>query len=130
MQLLGKLSHLAAYARVHKIDVIFIALPVREVARVMELINELRDTTASIYYLPDIIVFDLIRARSISIGGIPALSMCETPFFGYRAIAKRTTDVLISAVALLLAAPLMIVVALLVRLSSPARSSSASAAMG
>jgi putative colanic acid biosynthesis UDP-glucose lipid carrier transferase len=45
--------------------------------------------------------------------------MCETPFFGYRAIAKRTTDVLISAAALLLAAPLMIVVALLVRLSSP-----------
>ena len=119
VQLLGKLSHLAAYARAHKIDVIFIALPVREVARVMELINELRDTTASIYYLPDIIVFDLIQARSISIGGIPALSMCETPFFGYRAIAKRTTDVLISAVALLLAAPLMIVVALLVRLSSP-----------
>jgi putative colanic acid biosynthesis UDP-glucose lipid carrier transferase len=118
VQLLGKLSHLAAYARSHKIDVIFIALPVREVARVMELINELRDTTASIYYLPDIIVFDLIQARSISIGGIPALSMCETPFFGYRAIAKRTTDVLISAAALLLAAPLMIAVALLVRLSS------------
>jgi putative colanic acid biosynthesis UDP-glucose lipid carrier transferase len=45
--------------------------------------------------------------------------MCETPFFGYRAIAKRTTDVLISAAALLLAAPLMIAVALLVRLSSP-----------
>src|ERR1700733_1168835 len=119
VQLLGPLNHLAAYVRAQKIDVIFIALPVRQVARVMELINQLRDTTASIYYLPDIIVFDLIQARSISIGGIPALSMCETLFFGYRAIAKRTTDVLISAAALLLAAPLMIAIGILVRLSSP-----------
>ena len=85
----------------------------------MELLEELRDTTASIYYLPDIFVFDLIQARSISIDGIPALSMCETPFFGYRAIAKRATDVLISSVALVLAAPLMIAIAILVWLSSP-----------
>jgi putative colanic acid biosysnthesis UDP-glucose lipid carrier transferase len=52
------------------------------------------------------------------IEGIPALSMCESPFFGYRAIAKRATDVLISAAALLLAAPLMLAIALLVRLTS------------
>jgi putative colanic acid biosynthesis UDP-glucose lipid carrier transferase len=119
VQLLGKLKDLAAYVWAHKIDVVFIALPVRQVARVIALIDQLRDTTASIYYLPDIMVFDLIQARSIEIDGIPALSMCETPFFGYRAIAKRTTDVLISGAALLLAAPLMIAIAILVRLSSP-----------
>jgi len=44
--------------------------------------------------------------------------MCESPFFGYRAVAKRATDVLISATALLLAAPLMIAIAILVSLSS------------
>ena len=119
LRLLGKLTDLAQYVRAHNIEVIFIALPVRQVARVMELLEELRDTTASIYYLPDIFVFDLIQARSISIDGIPALSMCETPFFGYRAIAKRATDVLISSVALVLAAPLMIAIAILVWLSSP-----------
>jgi putative colanic acid biosysnthesis UDP-glucose lipid carrier transferase len=119
VRLLGKLKDLARYVRAHNIEVIFLALPVRQVARMMELIEELRDTTASIYYLPDIFVFDLIQARSISIDGIPALSMCETPFFGYRAIAKRATDVLISSVALVLAAPLMIAIAILVWLSSP-----------
>ena len=119
LRLLGKLTDLAQYVRAHNIEVIFLALPVRQVARVMELLEELRDTTASIYYLPDIFVFDLIQARSISIDGIPALSMCETPFFGYRAIAKRATDVLISSVALVLAAPLMIAIAILVWLSSP-----------
>jgi putative colanic acid biosysnthesis UDP-glucose lipid carrier transferase len=119
MLLLGRLSDLAGYVRAQKIDMIFIALPVRQAARIMELIDQLRDTTASIYYLPDMLVFDLIQARSIAIDGIPALSMCESPFFGYRALAKRAADVLISATALLLAAPLMIAIALLVRLSSP-----------
>jgi putative colanic acid biosysnthesis UDP-glucose lipid carrier transferase len=117
--LLGKLNDLVAYVRANRIEVIFIALPVRQVARVIDLIDQLRDTTASIYYLPDMMVFDLIQARSISIDGIPALSMCETPFFGYSAIAKRATDVLISATALLLLSPLMLAIAILVRLSSP-----------
>jgi putative colanic acid biosynthesis UDP-glucose lipid carrier transferase len=108
VQLLGKLSDLAAYVQEHDIEVIFIALPVKQVSRVMDLVEELRDTTASIYYLPDLILFDLIQARSIVIDGIPAVSMCETPFFGYRAIAKRVTDVLISGSVLILAAPLMI----------------------
>jgi putative colanic acid biosynthesis UDP-glucose lipid carrier transferase len=116
--LLGRLSDLPAYVRANNIDVIFIALPVRQVARIIDLIDQLRDTTASMYYLPDILVFDLIQARSMVIDGIPALSMCESPFFGYHAVAKRATDVLISATALLLAAPLMIAIALLVRLSS------------
>ncbi len=119
VKLLGKLNDLAAYVRAERIEVIFIALPIRQVRRVMDLVEALRDTTASIYYLPDIVLFDLIQARSIVIDGIPAVAMCETPFFGYRAIAKRVSDVLISATFLLLAAPLMIVIALLVRLSSP-----------
>jgi putative colanic acid biosynthesis UDP-glucose lipid carrier transferase len=118
VQLLGRLNDLPTYVRANKVDVIFIALPVRQVTRIIELIDQLRDTTASMYYLPDIAVFDLIQARSMVIEGIPALSMCESPFFGYRAIAKRATDVLISAAALLLAAPLMIAIAVLVHLSS------------
>ncbi len=83
---------------------IFIALPIRHVSRVMDLMDELRDTTASIYYVPDIFVFDLIQARSGSIDGIPVISMCETPLWGYRAASKRLTDLLISAVILLLLA--------------------------
>jgi putative colanic acid biosynthesis UDP-glucose lipid carrier transferase len=119
VHLLGKLNDLAAYVRTHSIDVIFIALPIRQAARVLDLIEELRDTTASIYYLPDIAVFDLIQARSVAIDGIPALAMCESPFFGYRVVAKRVTDILISATVVLLTAPLLIAIAILVRLSSP-----------
>jgi putative colanic acid biosysnthesis UDP-glucose lipid carrier transferase len=119
LRLLGKLNDLPAYVRQHGIGVIFIALPIRHVRRVMDLVEELRDTTASIYYVPDIFVFDLIQARSGAIDGIPVISMCETPLWGYRAATKRLTDIMISALVLLLTAPLLVALAIAVKFSSP-----------
>jgi putative colanic acid biosynthesis UDP-glucose lipid carrier transferase len=119
VRLLGTLKDLGVYANVHGVQVIFIALPMRHLLRVRELLDDLRDTTASIYYVPDIFVFDLIQARSSEIVGIPVVSLCETPFYGLRGVVKRLTDIVVSVVALLLAAPVMIVVACLVRMSSP-----------
>jgi putative colanic acid biosynthesis UDP-glucose lipid carrier transferase len=87
--------------------------------RVMNLLDDLRDTTASIYYVPDIFVFDLIQARSGEVHGIPVVAMCETPFYGYRGVAKRITDIVLSAVILLLLLPLLALIAILVKWTSP-----------
>jgi putative colanic acid biosynthesis UDP-glucose lipid carrier transferase len=118
-KLIGRLSAIAEHVKQNQTDVIFIALPVRHVKRVLDLLDELRDTTASIYYVPDIFVFDLIQARSGELNGIPVVAMCETPFQGYRGVTKRLFDVFVSAGALLIASPLFLLVALAVRLSSP-----------
>jgi putative colanic acid biosynthesis UDP-glucose lipid carrier transferase len=118
-QLIGPLTDLGAYVKEHRTDVIFIALPIRHVKRVMNLLDDLRDTTASIYYVPDIFVFDLIQARSGEIQGIPVVAMCETPFYGYRGVAKRLTDIVLSVTILLLLLPLLALVAVMVRVSSP-----------
>ncbi|HEY2683511.1 MAG TPA: undecaprenyl-phosphate glucose phosphotransferase [Steroidobacteraceae bacterium] len=119
VSLMGSLSDVAAYAKSHRIDVIFIALPIRHVKRVMNLLDDLRDTTASIYYVPDIFVFDLIQARSGEIQGIPVVAMCETPFYGYRGVTKRLVDVCLSVAVLLLTLPLLVLICLLVKISSP-----------
>jgi putative colanic acid biosynthesis UDP-glucose lipid carrier transferase len=113
--LIGPLGDLGAYVKEHRTDVIFIALPIRHLKRVMNLLDDLRDTTASIYYVPDIFVFDLIQARSGEIQGIPVVAMCETPFYGYRGVAKRLTDIVLTVVILLLLLPLLAVVAILVK---------------
>ena len=118
-KLVGSLSDMSQYVKDNRTDVIFIALPIRHVKRVMNLLDDLRDTTASIYYVPDIFVFDLIQARSGEIHGIPVVAMCETPFYGYRGVAKRITDVGFSALILLLLLPLLVLIALVVKLSSP-----------
>ena len=88
--------------KLHRTDVIFLALPIRHLKRVMDLLDDLRDTTASIYFVPDIFVFDLIQARSGDIHGIPVVAMCETPFYGYRGVAKRLTDIGLSVLMLMM----------------------------
>jgi putative colanic acid biosynthesis UDP-glucose lipid carrier transferase len=118
-ELIGPLADLGAHVKAHRTDVIFIALPIRHVKRVMNLLDDLRDTTASIYYVPDIFVFDLIQARSGEIQGIPVVAMCETPFYGYRGVAKRMTDIVLTVAILLMLLPLLAVVAVLVKVSSP-----------
>jgi putative colanic acid biosynthesis UDP-glucose lipid carrier transferase len=118
-KLVGSLSDLSTYVKEHGTDVIFIALPIRHVKRVMNLLDDLRDTTASIYYVPDIFVFDLIQARSGEIHGIPVVAMCETPFYGYRGVTKRLTDIGLSIVILLLFLPLLLLIGVLVKMSSP-----------
>ena len=118
-KLVGSLSDMSQYVKDNRTDVIFIALPIRHVKRVMNLLDDLRDTTASIYYVPDIFVFDLIQARSGEIHGIPVVAMCETPFYGYRGVTKRLTDIGFSLLILLLLLPLLIVIAFVVKASSP-----------
>jgi putative colanic acid biosysnthesis UDP-glucose lipid carrier transferase len=117
-QLLGKLKALPAYVKTHRIDVIFIALPIRHVQRVMDLLDELHDSTASIYYVPDVFVFDLIQSRTVEIRGIPVVAMCETPFYGYRGVMKRISDLGFTTLVLALALVPMLVIALLVKLTS------------
>jgi putative colanic acid biosysnthesis UDP-glucose lipid carrier transferase len=118
MRLLGKLPDLAEYVKRRRIDTVFVALPVRHIRRVIQLLDELRDTTASVYYVPDLIAFDLIQARTGEMFGIPVVALCETPFYGYRGVVKRITDIVLAAAILLLAAPLMIVLGILVKKSS------------
>ena len=116
--LIGTLADMSQYVKENRTDVIFIALPIRHVKRVMDLLDDLRDTTASIYYVPDIFVFNLIQARPGEIHGIPVVAMCETPFYGYRGVVKRVTDVSFSAIILLLLLPLLVLIAIAIRLTS------------
>ncbi len=117
--LLGGLSDLATFMSRHQVDVIFIALPMRQVQRVMDLLEDLRDTTASIYFVPDVFVMDLIQARTTELDGMPIVAMCETPFQGVRGLVKRGMDLGLGLLALVMLSPFLVIVALVVKLSSP-----------
>ena len=118
-QLAGHCRDLADYVRTHAVGLVYIALPLANVPRLSALINALRDTTASVYFVPDAFAFDLIQGRVGEINGMPVLSVCDTPFHGTDAVVKRTMDILLSACALLLALPLLVLIAAAVKVSSP-----------
>ena len=116
---LGALGRLADYARTQRVDVIYIALPMASQPRILRLLEDLRDTTASIYFVPDIFVFDLIQARVDSIGNLPLVAVCESPFYGFSGLVKRVSDLLIASGVLLVISPLMLAIAAGIKLSSP-----------
>jgi putative colanic acid biosynthesis UDP-glucose lipid carrier transferase len=118
-ELLGSLRQLAEFVKMQRVDVIYIALPMSSQPRVRKLLGDLHDTTASIYFVPDILLFDLIQARVDTIGGIPVLAVCESPYYGLSALIKRVSDLVLGTILLLLALPLMLVIAVGVKRSSP-----------
>jgi putative colanic acid biosynthesis UDP-glucose lipid carrier transferase len=117
-KLAGHCKDIASYARTHGVTAIYIALPLSNVPRIGVMISELRDTTASIYFLPDVFAFDMIQGRLVDLNGMPAISVCDTPFHGMDAVLKRTMDIVLTGLALLVAAPLMAGIALAVKITS------------
>jgi putative colanic acid biosynthesis UDP-glucose lipid carrier transferase len=118
-QLLGRFADVAAFVKNRNIDVIFIAIAPGQVSRMRDLVHELGDTTASIYYLPDVSGFETVQQRTSEILGFPVVAMCETPFHGYTGLVKRVMDVVIGALAVLLLSPVLLGVAWAVKRSSP-----------
>jgi len=117
--LLGSMAELPAYARKHNISTIFISQPISAQPRIRTLLNELQDTTASIYFLPDIYVFDLIQARFDNVAGVPVVAICETPFTGMNSSIKRISDIVLATLIMIMLLPIMLVIAIAIKATSP-----------
>ncbi len=116
---LGEITDVASYARKHNIQMIFISLPMSAQPRIREILDDLHDTTASIYFLPDVYIFDLMQARFDNVGGIPVVAICESPFSGVDSVVKNISDFVFASLILLLLSPLILGIALAVKLTSP-----------
>jgi putative colanic acid biosynthesis UDP-glucose lipid carrier transferase len=134
----ASLDSLVAMARQGEIDCVYIALPPGRSERQADaLVRRLSDATASVYLvqdrrsrapdgekgsrqvLPDLARLDLLQRRCLTLGGIKAASLYESPFNGPDAIAKRIEDLLVAGTALLLLALPMAAIAAAVKLSGP-----------
>jgi putative colanic acid biosynthesis UDP-glucose lipid carrier transferase len=113
--MLGKMSDIAAYVRAQNIKMIFISQPISAQPRIRKLLDELQDTTASVYFLPDIYIFDLMQARFDNVGGMPVIAILETPFMGLNSMIKRSSDIVLGSVILLMLVPVMIAIAVAVQ---------------
>lgn len=117
--LLGSMEQASLFVKQQRIDLIYLTLPLASQPRILALLDALHDTTASIYFVPDIFLFDLIQARIDNVNGIPVVAACETPFYGLNGLVKRTSDMVIALAILLIFAPIMLAIAVGVKLGSP-----------
>ena len=117
----GTLDEMIVDVKEKSINHIYLALPMRAEKRLKEVLQMLTDTTASVYIVPDIFTFNLLNARIIDMGGIPTISVYEGPFYGINDWIKRAEDLVIGFLITLMISPLLIFVAIWVKLSSPGK---------
>lgn len=118
-RMLGKITEMMAYMRQHQVDIVYLSLPMENRPRIVKLLDELKDTTASIFFLPDIFLSDLIQSNIGQINGNPVITLYESPFAGINGIIKRVFDLLFSALLLVFISPLLLIISLGVKISSP-----------
>jgi putative colanic acid biosynthesis UDP-glucose lipid carrier transferase len=116
---LGKLAELADFVKLNQVNSIYLALPMAPQPRILSLLDDLKDTTASIYFVPDIFITDLIQGRMDEVAGVPVVAVCDTPFTGLNGVAKRLMDIVLSALILLMLSPVLLALSIGVKMSSP-----------
>jgi putative colanic acid biosynthesis UDP-glucose lipid carrier transferase len=118
-RLLGRVSDIADFVKANRVQLIYLSLPMASQPRIKDLLDALKDTTASVYFVPDMFVTDLIQGRTDTVCGLPVISVCETPFRGPAGLLKRGSDLVLATLILILISPLMLAIAVGVKLGSP-----------
>jgi len=116
---LGGLKDVADYIRQHGIREVFITLPLGSQPRIVELLEQVQGTTASLFFVPDVFGISIIQGRLQDMNGIPIVGICETPFTGTNELVKRVSDVVLATFILILISPVLLAIAIGVKLTSP-----------
>jgi putative colanic acid biosynthesis UDP-glucose lipid carrier transferase len=117
--LLGALRQLPDFIETHGVKDVFITLPLTSQPRIQSLLESLQNTTSSIHFVPDIFGVSVIQGRLEDMGGVPVVGLLVTPFTGINGFIKRASDVVLSILILILISPILALLAIGVKMSSP-----------
>jgi Undecaprenyl-phosphate glucose phosphotransferase len=115
----GGLEELLYWGRRNRPDEILIALPWSAEDRILDILHQLAVLPTHVRLASEVPSFDLIEDRSNTQFGLPMLNAFEKPVEGWGRIWKRLFDFALAGVAIVAAAPLLMLIALLIRLESP-----------
>ncbi|MBA4108017.1 MAG: undecaprenyl-phosphate glucose phosphotransferase [Leptothrix sp. (in: Bacteria)] len=116
---LGGLRDVANYVYAQSIHEVYITLPLGSQPRIVELLEAVQGTTASLYFVPDVFGISIIQGRLQDMNGVPVVGICETPFTGTNELVKRVSDIILGSIILVLISPILLGLAIGVKLSSP-----------
>jgi len=116
---LGPYEALADVVARWSVDQVVIALDRADAIDPIKLLDELRDSTAAVRIAPDLLGLHTVRAGIEDLDGLPIICLVESPTVGWDGFLKRSLDLVCSAAALVLLAPVLGAIALAVKRSSP-----------
>jgi exopolysaccharide biosynthesis polyprenyl glycosylphosphotransferase len=115
---LGPVERLDALIRDHDIARVIVALPSTESERILSILRHLGDTSVSVTLLPDLFAMVSSATQSGDVCGIPAVHLEALAIHGIQGQMKQILDICLAGVGLVVISPLLLLVAILVRLDS------------
>ncbi|MGV3627124.1 MAG: sugar transferase, partial [Betaproteobacteria bacterium] len=116
---LGNLENLNELIERHNITMVYFVTPLDASEVLEELYFSLLDKHVAVHWVPDIFSLRLINHSVREIAGIPILTLSETPLTGTSVLLKSLEDIVLSVLIFLLIAPLMVLIAIAIKLDSP-----------
>ncbi len=101
------------------VDQVILALPLEEQAQMRDIMEVLALRTIDVKVVPDLFNYVTLRGGLEEFGGLPIISLQGAPMEGWNRIAKRAFDILVASLAMVVLAPVMALLAIAVKLTSP-----------
>mgnify|MGYP001131389257 CR=1 FL=1 len=115
----GTVDDLVRYVRTHPVDEIVVAVSWQEREYIQNIVKRLKVVPTNVKLCPDYVGWALPVRRFLPLAGIPMLAVLERPLSGWSLVIKALEDRILAALLLLLFAPVLLAVALAIRLDSP-----------
>jgi Undecaprenyl-phosphate glucose phosphotransferase len=119
LHILGTIADLPHLIHKYGIAHVFIALPMSRYHEARKVYDSLSRILVEVRLVADIPNLAGVTLTTTYLDGLPIIGLRESPHFGLNVVVKRTMDIVLSLIALLLLAPVMLVIAVLVKLTSP-----------
>jgi len=116
---IGHFGDIPALIERSQVEEVIIALPLAQQNEVSRLLELLKDETLDVRLVPDVQAYATLGCNVEDFEGVPVLRLNDSPLVGWHAAGKRCIDVVVAAMALVMLSPLLLLIALLVKLTSP-----------
>lgn len=116
---LGHFEHLHRMIEHTKADEVLIALPWAQQTEISRILELLKDDTIDVRLVPDLQAYITLGCEVEDFDGVPVVRLNDSPLIGWYAAAKRLTDIVVSGIGLIVISPLLLLIGVLVRLTSP-----------
>jgi Undecaprenyl-phosphate glucose phosphotransferase len=118
LPLLGNTQELERLVREERVTQVLVALPWSAESRIGQVTRQLRKLPVNVLLVPDMTAFQHARSRITEVAGLPMFNVSERPLEGWSPFIKRLEDLLLATLALIPALPVMILIALAIKLDS------------
>jgi Undecaprenyl-phosphate glucose phosphotransferase len=118
MPILGGIGDIGRVLDEHPVHHVIVALPFAEQSLLAELMRQLALRTVDVKIVPDLGEYMTLKGGLEEFGGLPMIELQSAPVDAWSRMVKRSVDMLGSFVLLVLLSPLMLLIALWVKLDS------------